>query len=1150
MPTLYFAPAALSYLSQFILALLIAGYFIARLLPRRADRPAHRVLLTGFFVCITLLTLLLILEAALPPSERWYAVILQAPVLFLGILLLQQFAYRFPECLRPKWEAGLALLWSLWHFLEEATFAIGRFQHLAQGGVQFRGNQMDGPIALGLLWVVVVLLRQSLAASARQRARDAGRGGVTPPLQRVLHAMWRPFRDLWRPQGQAAATARALMLVYLLPFGLSLLTILRSYYGIPQELLQLSRSLGIMLALAAFAIVYLNHLPETTSFMVRLVGATLVTLLTVLAAVGWLVTPAYAAQYRPVFPDQRTLRFTPNAAGGYDLSLAPFHFEADLGASFIKPPVLDAAGRSFVESQAQHDFAFPFFGHTYDRVYATLDGTIALGHTVPNYTDYSYRYGSTPLLMPLLLDLAPEETGTGDAFVRQEADRLIITWQRVPAFYRREAVFTFQAILYRSGVFEFSYDGLPAGLPYRPDDEPSANVWAIGAVPGTSPPPPLPATSSGQAPPGEGSLTPPSLAGKHVLNAAEGGAGGLGPQYVDLASLAAGGAISSGPAGLVQDYYLDFREHLHTLLLPLATLMLGVSLLMLLAFPWLFHLNLVKPLETLLAGVRRVNAGDLGMTMPIHYHDEIGFLAESFNSAAARLRDQVTILETQVAERTANLTATNAQLRLEIDQRQTAQAQVVVQERVLAAAEEREHLSRELHDGLGQVMGYINVQSQAVQVLLAEGQTAAAQINLRQMVQAAQDAHTDIRNYILGLRLPTTLSGDFRETLEAYLRQFSESCGIRASLSYPDDSPPAPFAPAVEEQVLRIAQEALANVRKHAAATRVEVIFNFADEQAQMIIADDGVGFPHPSPQPSPDRREGDVLLSPSTGSGQALAGREVGGESHFGLSVMRERAAQVGGRLEVRSTPGRGTEVLLTLPCFVPQVGGQSDLSAMRVLLVDDHPLFLDGLRNLLLARGVNVIGLAHDGLEAQEQARGLRPNLIVMDLQMPRCNGLEATRAIKAELPETRIIVLTVSEDEHNLFEAIKSGASGYLLKSLDANKLVTLLVGVMRGEAPLPPALAARLVADFATTPTLPPASYPAPVPSARGHSGVPAELTPRQWEILNLVARGMTYKEIAATLHLTVEGVKYHMGRVLEQLHVANREEAIAYARRRG
>ena len=651
MPTLYLTPAALSYLSQFILALLITGYFIARLLPRRAAWPAHRVLLTAFFACIALLTLLFTLEAALPPSERWYAVILQTPVLFLGILLLQQFAYRFPARLRPPWEAGLALLWCLWHFLDEATFAIGRFQHLAQGGVRFHGNQMDAPIALGLLWVVVVLLRQSLAASARQRARRP----QGSPLQRLLHAIWQPFRDLWRPRGQAARTARAMMLVYLLPFGVSLLTILRSYYGIPQELLQLSRSLGIMLALAAFAIVYLNYLPETTSFMVRLVGATLVALLTVLAAVGWLVTPAYAAQYRPVFPDGRTLRFTPNAAGGYELSLAPFHFERDLGASFIKSPTLDAAGRSFVESQAQRDFVFPFFGQTYDRVYANLDGTIALGRNVGGYSDYSYHYGSIPLLMPLLLDLAPEETGTGNAFVRQEADRLIVTWDHVPGFYRREAVFTFQAILYRSGVFEFSYDGLPAGLLYRPDDEPSANVWVIGAVPGTSPPTPLLR--------GEGSLTPPSLAGK--------GVGGLGPQRMDLASLTPEHVISGGPAGLVQDYYLDFRKHLHALLLPLVYLILGSSLLMLLAFPWLFRLNLVKPLEALLAGVRRANAGDLNAATPVQFRDEIGFLTESFNTmtgslrtehdelqnTAQALRELSASLETRVADRTRQLSA-------------------------------------------------------------------------------------------------------------------------------------------------------------------------------------------------------------------------------------------------------------------------------------------------------------------------------------------------------------------------------------------------------------------------------------------------------------------------------------------------------------
>jgi len=326
MPALYFTPAALGYLSQFILALLIAGYFIARLLMRRADRPAHRVLLTGFFVCVALLTLLLALEAATSLSERLYFLFPQTTVLALGIVLLLQFAYHFPEPLfhkipvfrkwlfdRCRWEALLVLVLSLLYLWYEATIAVTRYQQIAfLGVVTFRVGWADYPIALGLLWAPIVFLRQSLAASARQ----PGMGGATPPLRRLLHAVGRPFRDLWRPRGQTARTARAMALVYLLPFGVTLLSILRARYGIPQEWLQISRSLGIMAALAAFAVIYLNYLPETTSFMVRLVGISLVTLLTVTSAMGWLVAPTYAASStRPCPTSARcVLRRTATAA--------------------------------------------------------------------------------------------------------------------------------------------------------------------------------------------------------------------------------------------------------------------------------------------------------------------------------------------------------------------------------------------------------------------------------------------------------------------------------------------------------------------------------------------------------------------------------------------------------------------------------------------------------------------------------------------------------------------------------------------------------------------------------------------------------------------------------------------------------------------
>ncbi len=115
---------------------------------------------------------------------------------------------------------------------------------------------------------------------------------------------------------------------------------------------------------------------------------------------------------------------------------------------------------------------------------------------------------------------------------------------------------------------------------------------------------------------------------------------------------------------------------------------------------------------------------------------------------------------------------------------------------------------------------------------------------------------------------------------------------------------------------------------------------------------------------------------------------------------------------------------------------------SPLRILLVDDHSLFLEGLRNLLVSEGIDVVGLAHDGLDALAQARRLRPDVILMDIQMPRCDGVSATRLIKAELPECKVVMLTMSEDEQDLFEAVKSGALGYLLKRLDATEFFMYL------------------------------------------------------------------------------------------------------------
>ena len=132
-----------------------------------------------------------------------------------------------------------------------------------------------------------------------------------------------------------------------------------------------------------------------------------------------------------------------------------------------------------------------------------------------------------------------------------------------------------------------------------------------------------------------------------------------------------------------------------------------------------------------------------------------------------------------------------------------------------------------------------------------------------------------------------------------------------------------------------------------------------------------------------------------------------------------------------------------------------------MRVLLADDHALFRAGIASLLRAWGMKVVGEASDGLQALELARKLRPDLILMDIQMPRCNGLEATRLVKAEMPEIKIIMVTVSDDEDDLFEAIKSGAQGYLLKNMQEEEFRRVLEGIAGGEAPLSRGLAVKLL-----------------------------------------------------------------------------------------
>ncbi|MHB9145627.1 MAG: response regulator [Symbiobacteriia bacterium] len=212
--------------------------------------------------------------------------------------------------------------------------------------------------------------------------------------------------------------------------------------------------------------------------------------------------------------------------------------------------------------------------------------------------------------------------------------------------------------------------------------------------------------------------------------------------------------------------------------------------------------------------------------------------------------------------------------------------------------------------------------------------------------------------------------------------------------------------------------------------------------------------------------------------------------------------------------------------------------LERIRVLLVDDHELFRRGVKSLLSSEpDIEVVGEAHNGREAVEKAEETMPDLILMDISMPEVDGLEATRRIKQTMPYVKILVLTVSDLEQNLFGAIKAGAQGYLLKSVDPEVLLDAVRKAYRGEAAISGGLAAKILTEFARRDTHP------------SHSGREA-LGLREMDVLRELSRGASNKEIAATLCISENTVRNHVKNILAKLHLDNRVQAAAFAIREG
>jgi DNA-binding NarL/FixJ family response regulator len=208
-----------------------------------------------------------------------------------------------------------------------------------------------------------------------------------------------------------------------------------------------------------------------------------------------------------------------------------------------------------------------------------------------------------------------------------------------------------------------------------------------------------------------------------------------------------------------------------------------------------------------------------------------------------------------------------------------------------------------------------------------------------------------------------------------------------------------------------------------------------------------------------------------------------------------------------------------------------------IRVLIVDDHALFRRGLMLVLESEdGIDVVGEADDGEDAIAKAEQLAPDVVLMDVRMPRVSGIEATRRLAEALPTTKIIMLTVSDEEDDLYEAIKAGATGYLLKEISIEEVADAVRAVTQGQTLISPSMASKLIAEFTNLAKRATDRQQVPVP----------RLTDRELDVLRLVAQGITNREIAEQLFIAENTVKNHVRNILEKLHLHSRMEAVLYA----
>jgi DNA-binding NarL/FixJ family response regulator len=387
------------------------------------------------------------------------------------------------------------------------------------------------------------------------------------------------------------------------------------------------------------------------------------------------------------------------------------------------------------------------------------------------------------------------------------------------------------------------------------------------------------------------------------------------------------------------------------------------------------------------------------------------------------------------------------------------------------------------------------------------------------------------------------------EALTRAVEETAEALGLSSRINFSGEE--RSLSSNIEHLLYRITQEALDEVQRHTNTRKLRFALNYGRDEVQLSIEDDGVP-PEQSEESSTitDQLAAPPFLPPAEDGRFAIPGNL--------YEHLRKRIEHLGGFIEIKSSLEQGTQVKARIPYIhhmhtetrtqpgesiekareqhALDAGDIAATSATRVLVVDAQAVTRAGLRRLLEgAQDIRVVGEARDGVQAVSETMELGPQVVIMDALLPNGQSLEALRQIKQLNPDTRVLLLSSLDREDYLYETLRAGADGYVLKDIAANELVQAVRSVARGEVLVQPQIAGRLISRFGK--------------QTQGNF-IHEALTAREQEVLSLLARGLRNKEIAARLVVSERTVNFHLANIYQKLNVSGRTEALSKALEQG